>query len=281
LNTTPALRDLLHDAAERLAAAGVDSPRLDARLLLAHAMGVSRDDLIAAIRPPSAAEAQHYESLIARRLAREPLAYITGRKGFWSLDLKVGPGALVPRPETETLIELALGLFPDRATRLAIADLGAGTGALLAAALSEFPNAQGVAFERAPEALSYARANLAAFGSRATLIASDWAEAGDTGFDLIFSNPPYIPTGDIAGLAPEIRLFEPHAALDGGPDGLAAYRSLSELLPRLIRPGGVALVELGQGQAGAAKQVFQKLTVDHVAPDLAGILRVLVLKRPK
>jgi len=275
------IRDLLHAAAEQLAAAGVDSPRLDARILLAEAMGVRRDDLIAAAHQPTASQARRYEALIARRLAREPLAYITGRKGFWSLDLKVGPGVLVPRPETETLVELALSLFRDPGVPLSIADLGAGSGALLAAALTEFPQAHGMAFERSPEAIAYARSNLAAFGDRARLIASDWAEAGDGSFDLVFSNPPYIPTSDIAGLAPEVRLFEPHAALDGGPDGLDAYRDLARLLPRLMRPGAVALLELGRGQAAAVEPLFQKLAVDRVAPDLAGIPRVLVLKKPK
>jgi release factor glutamine methyltransferase len=272
---------LLHDAAERLTAAGVDSPRLDARILLAQAMGVIRDDLIAATRRPTAAEAQIYEGLITRRLAREPLAYITGHKGFWSLDLKVGPGVLVPRPETETAVEVALSLFPDRAAPLAIADLGAGTGALLAAALTEFPHARGTAFERSPDALAYARHNLAIFGERAKLVASDWADAGDESFDLIFSNPPYIPSGDIAALAPEVRQFEPPAALDGGLDGLDAYRSLAALLPRLMRPRAVALLELGQGQAGLVEPLFRNLTVDRVAPDLGGIPRVLVLKKPK
>lgn len=274
------IRDLLHDAAERLTVAGVDSPRLDARILLAQAMGVSRDDLIAAARQPTPAQAQCYEALLARRLAREPLAYITGHKGFWSLDLKVGPGVLVPRPETETIIERMLALFSDRAAPLAIADLGAGSGALLAAALTEFPNAQGVAFERSPLARPYAIHNLAVFGARAKL-AADWADAGAHGFDVVLSNPPYIPSTDIAGLAPEVRLFEPHAALDGGSDGLDAYRSLADLLPQALRPGGVAILELGQGQARQVEPLFQKLTVDHVAPDLAGILRVLVLKRPK
>src|SRR6185312_2737248 len=246
------VRDLLHDAARRLAAAGVDSPRRDARILLAVAMGVNRDALITPARRPTDMEVQHYHALIARRLAREPLAYITGRKGFWSLDLKVGPGVLVPRPETETLIETALSLYPDRAAPLAIADLGTGSGALLAAALVEFPHAQGTAFERSPEALAYARDNLAAFGARAHLLAADWASAGDDGFDLILSNPPYIPRADIAGLAPEVRQFEPLAALDGGPDGLDAYRSLAGLLPRLMRPGAAALLELGRGQAEQA-----------------------------
>src|SRR5262249_13569152 len=152
----------------------------------------------------------------------------------------------------------ALSLFPDKTAPLAIADLGAGTGALLAVALSEFPNASGVAFERSGAALSYARRNLEAFGSRASLIAADWEAAGQEEFDLILSNPPYIPSADIAGLEPEVRLFEPHAALDGGPDGLNAYRSLSQMLPRLMNPGGVALLELGQGQAGQVEPLFRK-----------------------
>ena len=274
------VRDLLHDAAERLTAAGVDSPRLDARILLAVAMGISRDDLIVANRQPTAAEAQRYENLIARRLRREPLAYITGQRGFWKLDLKVGPGVLIPRPETETIIEVALSLFPDRDAPIAIADLGAGTGALLAAALTEFPNAHGTAFERSPEAFAYAAENLGPFRHRAKLIASDWTEAREERFDLILSNPPYIPSADIAGLAPEVALFEPLAALDGGPDGLDAYRDLAGLLPGVLRPDGTALLELGQGQAGAVELLFRDLTVDRVAPDLAGILRVLVLKSP-
>jgi release factor glutamine methyltransferase len=276
------IRDLLHDAAGRMSAAGVDSARTDARILLAHALDVTREDLIAATRQPSAEEAALFESFVARRLAREPVAYIQGRREFWSLDLKVGSGVLVPRPETETLIEQALTAFPDRNAALSIADLGAGSGALLVAALKEFPNAQGTGFERSPEAFAYAEANLARHGlaARGRIVATDWNKA-DGPFDLILSNPPYIPTADIEDLDPEVRLFEPRAALDGGADGLDAYRGLAGLLPRLLKPGGMALLELGLGQAELVEPLFQSLTVVRVAPDLAGISRVLVLQASK
>ena len=276
------IRDLLHDAAERLTEAGVDSARLDVRILLARAMGISREQLIAAIRQPSPPEIAVFQALVDRRLAREPLAYITGRKEFWSLDFEVGPGVLVPRPETETLIDAALCLVPDRAARLSIADLGTGSGAILIAMLKEFPRARGVGFERSLDALRYARANLRTHGldERAEIIAADWKDAPVEQFDIILSNPPYIPSNDIPGLEPEVRSYEPHAALDGGTSGLEAYRSLAEVLPKLLRPGGMALLELGQGQADLMEPVFRGLAILRLVPDLAGIPRVLVLKKP-
>ncbi len=276
------IRELLHDAAERLSGAGVDSARVDARLLLAGAMGISREQLIAAVRQPTPAEAATFQTLIDRRMAREPLAYITGHREFWSLDLEVGPGVLVPRPETETLVEAALSLFPDRAAPLSVADLGTGSAAILIAVLKEFPQAQGKGFERAPEALRYARANLSTHGlsGRGEIVAADWNDAPAQQFDLILSNPPYIPRADIAALEPEVRLYEPHAALDGGPSGLDAYRALAGLLPKLLRPGGVALLELGYGQAEQVKPLFRELGILRLVPDLAGIPRVLVLKKP-
>lgn len=277
------IRDLLHDAADRLRQAGVDSGRRDARILLAWAMRISREQLIAADRQPSQEEAEAFRAMIDRRAAREPVAYITGRKEFWSLEFTVGPGVLIPRPDTETLIETALSLFPDRAAPIAIADLGTGSGALLIAALKEFPQARGWGFERSPEALRYARANLEAhgLGARAEILAADWTAAPAAGFDLILSNPPYIPTAEIGTLEAEVRAYEPRAALDGGPDGLDSYRSLAAILPRLLRPGATALLELGQGQFAAVKPLFQDLQTHPPIPDLAGIPRVLVLKRPK
>jgi len=276
------IRDLLHDATDRLSAAGVDGARIDARILLAHAMGVTREHLIAAERQPTTEEAARFERFIARRLAREPVAYIRGTREFWSMDFKVGPGVLVPRPETETLIEEALAAMPDRNARLSIADLGTGSAALLAAALKEFPNAEGVGFENSPQAFAYAEANLARHGlaARGRIAASDWSEARGP-FDLIFSNPPYIPTADIENLDTDVRLHEPRAALDGGQDGLDAYRALAGLLPRLLKPGGMAFLELGQGQAEQVEPLFRNLTSVRVAPDLAGIPRVLALQTPK
>lgn len=276
------IRALLHDAAERLAAAGADSARTDARILLAHAMGVTREDLIAATRQPSAEEAALFESFVVRRVAREPVAYIRGMREFWSMEFEVGPGVLVPRPETETLVEEALATMPDRGAALSIADLGTGSGALLIAALKEFPQAQGVGFERSPDARLYAEANLRHHGltERGEIVASDWNDAAGR-FDLVFSNPPYIPTREIETLDPEVRLYEPRAALDGGPDGLDAFRGLAGLLPRLLTPGGLTFVELGQDQAVPVETLFRNLGVVRVAADLAGIPRVLVLRAPK
>lgn len=276
------IRDLLHEAAERLTKAGVESARLDARILLARAMHMSREQLVAALRQPNAAQAASFWAMTDRRAAREPLAYITGHKEFWSLDFKVGPGALVPRPDTETLIETALGLFSDHTAPLTVADLGTGSGAILVAILKEFSQARGWGFERSPDALRYAQSNLDAhgLGFRGEIVAADWNAAPAESFDLILSNPPYIPTAQIDSLEPEVRLYEPHAALDGGADGLDAYRTLAATLPRLLRPGGVALLELGLGQSPLVEPLFQDLERLRIMPDLAGIPRVLVLKRP-
>ena len=276
------IRDLLHEAADRLSAAGVDGARIDARILLAHAMGVTREDVIAAARSPIAEESARFEAFIARRMAREPVAYIRGHREFWSLDFHVGPGVLVPRPDTEILIEEAMAAMPDRNAPLAVADLGAGSGALLVAALKEFPNARGTGFENSPNAFTYAEANLMHHGlsERAQMVAADWSTAQGV-FDLVFSNPPYIPSAEIETLDPEVRLHEPRAALDGGHDGLDAYRTLARLLPGILKPGGMAFLELGLGQAKPVELLFENLAVVHVAPDLAGIPRVLVLQASK
>jgi release factor glutamine methyltransferase len=278
----PGIRDLLHAAADRMSEAGIEGARLDARILLARAMEISRDELIAASRKPTAAEAERFDTLIVRRLAREPIAYITGYKEFWSLDFAVGPGVLVPRPDTETLIEAALNLGLDRNAPLRVADLGTGSGAILIALLKEFPNARGTGFERSFQALAYAGANLKRHGleGRGEIVGGDWNQAPAGAFDLILSNPPYIPSHQIEALEPDVRLHEPRAALDGGPDGLDAYRALAGLVPGLLRPGGMALLELGQGQEKAVEELFQELLLARIVPDLAGISRVLVLKKP-
>lgn len=266
-------------AAVRLAAAGIEGARSEARLLLSHAMGVERSGTLRS-QPLTADEADRFEHLLRRRLAREPLAYITGSREFWSLDFSVGPGVLVPRPDSETLIEEVLKLFPDRAAPLQIADLGTGSGALLVAALSEFPQAFGLGLEASPEAFAFAARNAAIHaGVRAQIRRGDWNEAVAP-FDLVLCNPPYIPTADIETLAPEVRCHEPRAALDGGADGLCAYRNLAALLPRLLRPGGYAVLEIGLGQSAAMELIFGGLEMIRIALDLAGIPRALVLKKP-
>lgn len=268
----------LDEATRRLAEAGVDNPRADARLLLAHVLGISRDQTLTATPTPE--QSAQFVALVTRRAGREPFAYITERKEFWSLDFAVGPGVLIPRPDTETLIEEALRLVPDRDAPLRIADLGAGSGAILIAALKEFPNASGIGFESSEGAYRYASANAAnLIGARAQIRPTAWQEA-EGPFDLLFSNPPYIPSGDIESLEPEVARHEPRAALDGGPDGLDAYRGLAELLPRLVRQGGHALLEIGLGQESAVPALFKGLELLRITPDLSGVPRCVILRKP-
>ena len=292
--------DLLRDAAERLRAAGIDSARVDARILLAHALGVEPSSIfslspaergrgqgegvstveLAAATPsprPSPPEGERevlslFESFLARRIAREPVAYITGHKEFWSLDFEVGPGVLIPRPETETLVEQVLRHFPDRTAPLDVLDLGTGTGCLLIAVLSEYRDARGVGVDSSPQALGWARRNVEKHGSNARLIQGDFAAAMGA-YDVILANPPYISTEHIAALAPELRLYEPVQALDGGADGLDAYRLLAPEIERLLKPEGLAFLEIGAGQGPAVGKLMK--TVD-IVPDLAGIDRCAI-----
>lgn len=265
MNGEMGVNDAVLDAAKRLAAVGIDSARLDARLLHEHARG----------------DRAAFEAAIERRLTREPVAAIIGSKEFWSLDFVVGPGVLIPRPDTETLIEQALALHPDKTAALRIADLGTGSGAILVAALTEYPNATGIGFESSLDAQPYAARNAARHvGRRAEIRLADWNMA-EGPFDLVFSNPPYIPAADIESLQPEVRVHEPRAALDGGTDGLDAYRGLGRLLPGILAPGGHALLEIGAGQAAAMELLFPGLELVRIAPDLSGIPRCVVLKAGK
>jgi release factor glutamine methyltransferase len=269
------------DAVRRLAGAGLESPRAEARLLYAHALGITRDQTLSAVPSPTPEQATRFAAMVARRAAREPSAYITGRKEFWSMDFAIGSGVLVPRPETETLIEEALKLEKDRAAPLRIADLGAGSGILLIAVLKEFSNATGIGFESSPEAIPWGRKNTAMLmPGRAEIRLADWNEA-EGPFDLVFANPPYIPSADIQTLEPEVSRHEPRAALDGGPDGMAAYRDLAKLLPRILKHDGHAILEIGAGQAGCMEPLFRGsgLNLIRIAPDLAGIARAMVLEK--
>jgi release factor glutamine methyltransferase len=256
----------LRDAVSRLAAAGIENPRLDVRVLWNRANG----------------DAAQFESAVSRRAAREPLAYITGRKEFWSLDFEVGPGVLIPRPETETIIEQALAFFPERGAPLKVLDLGTGTACLPVAFLKEFPNAHVLGIDRSEEARFYALRNVArhVLAGRCEIIGGDWDEAVAGPYDVVLSNPPYIKTADLAGLEPEVG-YEPPVALDGGPDGLSAYRALAPALARLLSPSGHAFFEIGAGQSAEVGALLAQcgLIVNKVATDLAGIPRVLVVGR--
>jgi len=269
---------LLAEATAALAAAGIEAPAREARMLLLHALGrpagtlLDRTEQVAAPALPA---------LLARRAAREPMAQILGRQGFWTLDLEVSRDTLIPRADTEALVEAALAALPDRAAPLRVLDLGTGTGCLLLAVLSEFPHATGIGADLAPAAAALARRNAAANGlaGRAAFLAGHWAEALAARFDLVLSNPPYIPHADLAGLMPEVVAHEPARALDGGADGLVAYRAIIADLPRLLAPGGLAVLELGLGQHDTVPALARAggLAIRALRPDLGGIPRALVL----
>lgn len=276
---------LLRDTAVALTAAGIDNVRFEARLLLSHATGLTIEQLIP--RGPDAAPAAAaatLRELTARRVRREPMAYILGEREFWGLPFKVSPAVLVPRPDSETVIETVLDLLPDRSRKLRILDLGLGSGCLLLTLLREYPQATGVGIDASEAALAVAQANAEALGvaPRARLATGDWRQAGWTDrlegpFDLLVSNPPYIESVAVEGLMPEVARHEPRLALDGGADGLAAYRIIAAALPALVVPGGWAIVEVGEGQAPEIASLFaaEGLVPRPSRKDLGGIERVV------
>ena len=237
-----------------MAAAGLEEPRREARLLLSHATCLDGAALLRHL--PTTYPAPGFDALVARRAAREPLAYLLGHQPFWTLDLLVSPDTLIPRADSETLIEAALAAFPARDVGRVL-DLGTGTGCLLLAALTEFAQAWGVGVDRAEGAAALARRNAqrAGLDGRAAFVCADWAAPLQGRFDLVLANPPYIDTPAIAGLMPEVSCYEPALALDGGPDGLHGYRAVAAALPRLLAPGGLAILELGAGQAEAVAAI--------------------------
>jgi release factor glutamine methyltransferase len=268
------VREALADAAARLAAAS-ETARLDAEVLMAHALGVARENLLLH-RLDDAAPAA-FAPLVERRLAHEPIAYITGRRAFWTIELEVGPGVLIPRPDSETLIEAALAHFGKKGPGT-ILDLGTGPGTLLLAALDQWPAAVGTGVDSSDEALAYARRNAERLGlaDRARIVSGEWGEGLDERYDLILSNPPYVETG--AALPPDVARYEPDAALYAGSDGLDAYRLLAKMLPGLLAPGGLACLEIGAGQEREVSWLFamQGFTIES-RRDLRGIARCLVL----
>jgi release factor glutamine methyltransferase len=276
--TPPTLLSAWKAAGARLAQAGVDSPTIDARLLLEAAAPVTRTDILNEPHRPLDADAfQRFDAFVARREAREPVSQILGRKGFWKLMLNVNAGVLTPRPDTETVLDVVLPRFPE-GRAFSVLDLGVGSGAILLAILAERPAAKGLGVDVSEEALAVARDNAAQLGlaGRAALLRGDWTFGlGDASFDLVVCNPPYIPTADIQTLEPEVRDHEPRLALDGGPDGLDAYRLLAPEILRVLRPGGMFAVEIGPGQSGAVEALFAGAERLSVHPDLGGRDRVV------
>jgi release factor glutamine methyltransferase len=275
----PTLAELLRAGTARLAASGIETPRREARLLLAAATGRTAEALLRDAE--QTIDATLYTDMIARRAAREPLAMILGHREFWSLDIEVSADTLIPRADSETLVEAAIAALPDRATVRRVLDLGTGTGCLLLAALAEFPAAHGIGIDRVAAAATLARRNATrlGFASRAQFLAGNWTDAITGRFDLVLSNPPYIESGQIAGLMPEVARHEPTSALDGGTDGLQCYRALIPRLPGLLAKEGVAIIELGAGQARATIATARAAGLAaSTRADLAGIDRALILR---
>jgi release factor glutamine methyltransferase len=274
----------LHDVAGQLSAAGIAEARREARLLVAAALGT---DLASVIGYPErcldARQSARLAELASRRAAREPAARLLGRREFWSLDFALTPETLVPRPDSETLIEAVLAHLPQRQAALRILDLGTGSGCLLLGLLSELPQAGGVGVDLSPGAAAAARANAGLLGlaDRASFFVGSWGDALCGAFDVIVANPPYVESGAIADLEPEVALYEPRLALDGGADGMEAYRALAPLLASLLTADGIVAVEVGLGQAEPVGALLETegLSVSEVRSDLGRIARCLLAHR--
>lgn len=273
----------LEDAARQLSTAGIDQPRLDARLLLAHALGAPRErfygreaDLV------SADIGRAFDQLIARRLGREPVSRILGTRGFWSLNLEINASSLDPRPDSETLVEAVLERVLPRVAPIRVLDLGTGTGCLLLSVLAEFRQATGLGIDISAECVALAARNAAANGldDRATFQIGDWNGGLHAIFDVIMCNPPYIPTEVIPSLAPEVAIHEPFRALDGGADGLDCYRRLSVEFYQLLAENGHVFLEIGHDQRAAVTNIIEAagLRVVSARADLAGHERCLIIK---
>ncbi len=283
LKAGASIDEAVHLIAQAFQVAGIEEPLVDARALLGYALRLDRAQLIAqSDRPLEAREIDAVSTLAARRLKREPVARIIGHKEFWDQMLDVTPAVLVPRPETETVVEAALDAVARDGTKfekLRILDIGTGSGALLLALLGELPNAIGTGTDVSADAIAVARGNAEHNGlaARCTFVACDIAYGVEGPFDLVVSNPPYIARGEIGELAPEVRDYDPRLALDGGIDGLDAYRAIAADAKRLLAPDGRLIVELGDGQEAAVAALFTKagLRVTSARKDLAGIPRAL------
>ncbi len=271
-------------AATRLGDAGIDRPQSEARILLEAASGRGRGQIIAfpehALTP---AQCDVFDALVARRCAREPISRILGGREFWSLRFAVGPETLDPRPDSETLVAAVLGRIPDKDAEISLVDLGTGTGCLLLALLSELPRAKGLGIDISAEARDIAAVNAAALGldARAEFRVGDWLRGISAQFDVILSNPPYIESSSIDALEPEVSRYDPRGALDGGADGLSAYRTLIPQAAARLKPGGLLALEIGEGQGGAVRALAAHagLTDAGSAADLAGIERCLLFSR--
>jgi release factor glutamine methyltransferase len=272
---------LVAEAAGRLASAGLGDPRRLARRLVATALAISPAEVFChSDRSVEPRETDRVRHMLSRMAAREPLSRILGRREFWGLDLTLSAATLDPRPETETIVEAVLRRTPDRRAPLRFLDLGTGSGCLLLALLSEFPRASGLGVDIVEAAAATAARNAAALGlaERALFVVADWASAVSGKFDGVVANPPYIATAELALLPPEVACYDPRRALDGGEDGLAAYRAITADLPRILAPGGIFAAEVGVDQAQPVAEIIaaQGLSIEAIEKDLAGIMRCVI-----
>jgi release factor glutamine methyltransferase len=274
----------VHAASSALTVAGFDEPRRRARRILAAALDIAPTEILGhPERSLTAAQQARIADFQSRMLAHEPLSRIVGHREFWGLDFQLSADTLDPRPDSETLIEAVLARWPNRQAPLRVLDLGCGTGCLLLALLSEYPEARGYGVDVAPGAAQTARENAARLGftDRACFAVGSWAAGLRGPFDVVVANPPYIASDQLVSLPAEVRDYDPHRALDGGADGLAAYRAIATDLPRLLAPGAIFAAEIGEGQSTAAATMLKDagLIIDSIQPDLAGIDRVVVARR--
>ena len=275
--------ELLDEAAALLSAAGLPEPRRRARRLLAESLGLSPADLLArSERPLAARDIERSRTMLKRMAAGEPISRILGRREFWGLEFALSAATLDPRPETETLVEAVRYRLQGRGEGCRFLDLGTGTGCLLLALLSEFPRAFGVGIDIVEGAVATARGNARALGlvDRALFCVGDWTRAVKGRFAAIVANPPYVATASLSDLPREVARYDPRRALDGGADGVAAYRALAVDLPALLAPAGIFACEIGLGQSPAVAAILgaSGLTIEAVLRDLAGIERVLVAR---
>lgn len=272
------IKDVLKWAIQTLQSFNIESAAQDARILTAHVLQCSIEQLLAnSQKPISNEQLSLIDSIVARRAKHIPVAQLIGKREFFGLEFQVTKDTLDPRPDSETLIELALELFPDRNAPLNILDLGTGTGCLVLTLLHLYPNATGVGVDMSQSALAVARHNAARIAPQAQFIESRWCEKVTGMFNLIISNPPYIETGAIEYLMPEVRDHEPRSALDGGADGLHEYRQIIAEAQNYLTPGGILLLEIGQGQETAITELFKAHSLKPLAQkkDLGGIIRAL------
>jgi release factor glutamine methyltransferase len=274
-----AVDDLINQGSRTLAACKITNPRREAGLLLRLAANLTREEvMVSGSQPVDHESAQVFHGYISRRGRGEPVSRIRGRREFWSLEFEITPATLDPRPDSEVLVAAALRLLADRGMNApSVLDLGTGSGCLLIALLSELPEATGVGADIDPDAISMARRNAGTHGvdRRATFVTSNWGSAITGQFDVVLTNPPYIPTDVIPELESTVREFDPVLSLDGGEDGLLCYRAIADALPQLLTAGGLAALEVGAGQSRDVMSILRETGLHAITewPDLAGIQR--------